>query len=152
MKAEPLIRAALLFGGAMTGVIAIGHIFLPTFGYDPAVAQSLTAPVRDHFYFLGTYAICSFLFAFAGLSLYFAFQVRNPATPLVSALLALVWIARFVMELIFPVALPIFFLAEPHVPLAIVTATIALSYSVAALAGPLSGLGRGVVANARMRA
>ena len=132
MGTEGYVRAALIFGGAVTAAIGIGHIFLPTAGYEPSVAQSLAAPVRDHFYYLGTYAICSFLLGFAALSFYFAGRVHNSATAMVCAVSAFFWLARFGLELVFPVDLPIFFLERPHAVLTAVTAVVTLCYLAAA--------------------
>lgn len=135
MNTQTVQRAALAFGGAVTMMIAIGHIFLPNWGYDPTIRECMATPVQDHFYYLATYGICTFLFAFAALSLYFAWRVENSATTFISLLLAFIWVARFVLEFIYPVELSMFFLREPHPVLTSVIGATAFAYVVAALKG-----------------
>jgi predicted anti-sigma-YlaC factor YlaD len=102
MRSAVLVRGALLFGGAATAMIGVGHIFMPAAGYAPSIAQGMTPDVRDHFYFLGTYAICGFLLSFATLSLYFSAQRYGPASLVVCSVLAMFWSGRVVLELIYP--------------------------------------------------
>lgn len=135
MGSERLLRGALCIGGLFTALIGIGHIFMPTLGYDNAVAATMTQDIRDHFYYMGTYAICVFLLSFAFLSLYFS-SLRYPyASLVVCSVLAVFWISRAVFELLYPVELRIFFLEQPHNVLMPVTLFIALIYSVSALKG-----------------
>lgn len=77
------IRVLMSVGALFTGLIGFGHIFMPDYGYQSVVFENMASPVRDHFYFLGTYAVCLFLLSFAVLSLYFSKLVNPKATAVV---------------------------------------------------------------------
>jgi hypothetical protein len=135
VKAEPLLRRALLIGGLITAVIGGGHIFMPTAGYDSSIPLSMEPLIRDHFYHLGTYAICGFLLSFAFLSLYFSRLAYPQASLVVCSALAVFWLVRAVFEFLYPVEIRIFFLQTPHYVLLPVIIFLAFIYSLAALKG-----------------
>lgn len=138
MKAQRVIRVAMLVGGALTALIGLGHVFMPTSGYGTGVAATMDPIVRDHFYYLGTYVICAFLLSFAALSIYFSGFESPRASVIVCSVLAAFWIARVVLEVRYPVALNIFFLGNPHQVLLPVIAFLAFIYSKAAVKGWIS--------------
>lgn len=134
-KSNLLIRIPMLIGGIFTFIIGVGHIFLPSMGYDKSVPLSMEPEVSEHFYYLGTYAICSFLLALGAISIYFSRIKLSQQTVVISFILALVWIARAVFEFIYPVMLKIFMLDTPHSILKLVTSFIALLYVISTLFG-----------------
>lgn len=125
----------MLIGGILTLIIGIGHIFLPTAGYESSVPLSMQPPVREHFYYLGTYAICSFLLALGFISIYFSRTSFTKQTVVISFALAFIWISRAVLEFIYPVELKIFMLDYPHDALRIVTIFLALLYFISSWFG-----------------
>lgn len=138
MKARRVIRVAMLVGGVLTALIGVGHIFMPTSGYGSVVASAMDPAVRDHFYYLGTYAICAFLLSFATLSIYFSGVQSLRASVIVCSVLAAFWIARAFLEVRYPVEIRIFFLSNPHQVLLPVIAFLAFIYSKAAVKGWVS--------------
>ena len=65
MTPRPQLQTwSLRLGGLLVLAIGVGHVFMPTLGYSEAVTRGMSAAARDHFFSLGTYAICSFLLAF----------------------------------------------------------------------------------------
>jgi hypothetical protein len=135
VTAKLLLRGTLFIGGLLTAVIGIGHIFMPTLGYDSSVPLAMEPAVRDHFYYLGTYAICAFLLSFALISLYFSKLEFPKASLVVCSILAVFWIARAVLEFLYPVEIKIFFLQTPHSVLMSVIVFLAFIYSFSALKG-----------------
>ena len=134
-RRRQLLRPALAVGGLITGLIGIGHIFMPVFGYDGAVPLSMPPAERAHFYYLGTYAICGFLLSFAVLSLHFARSDQVRAARAVCAVLALFWTGRAILEVLYPVDLRLFVLASPHTVLLPVIGFLALTYAAGAISG-----------------
>lgn len=120
---------ALTVGGLITCLIGLGHVFMPTLGYDPQIAQSMAPAVRAHFYYLGTYAICAFLWSLGLLSLYFGRTAQDGAARIVCSILAALWTVRAILEILYPVDLRLFFLHSPHVVLLPIIAFLALLYS-----------------------
>ena len=114
-------------------VVAVGHVFMPLYGYEPSVVAGLPPRVADHFYYLGTWAICSFLFFVAAIS----FLMSWPAGRMRDAqglrlrfgLLSVgLWGVRLLLELVYPVDLNIYFLDHPHRSLTVVLSLILLGY------------------------
>lgn len=133
MNTERLLRVALLVGGLLTAMIGIGHIFMPTAGYDSSVPLAMEPVIREHFYYLGTYAICAFLLSLAFLSIYFSRLEYPRASLVVCSVLAVLWVARTILEFLYPVEIRIFFLQKPHGVLLPVIAFLAFIYSISAL-------------------
>jgi hypothetical protein len=133
LNSELLLRGALIIGGLLTAMIGIGHIFMPTLGYDRSVSMAMEPAIREHFYYLGTYAICAFLLSLAFLSIYFSRIEYSRASLVVGSVLAVLWIARAILEFIYPVEIRIFFLQTPHGVLLSVVVFLAFIYSFSAL-------------------
>lgn len=133
-RTRTFLGFALTAGGLITCLIGLGHAFMPTLGYDPKIPQSMAPAVRAHFYFLGTYAICAFLWSLGLLSLYFGGTSQDGAARVVCSILAALWIVRTILEILYPVDLRPFFLHSPHVVLLPVIAFLALLYSGGAVA------------------
>ena len=107
----------LWIGGLITLLIGIMHFFMPTFGYSTAVPESMTSTTRDHFYYLGTYAIGAFLLTFGNLSLYIARNEQHDIALVFSILLTALWFTRTILEIIYPTHLKLFLLENPIVVL-----------------------------------
>jgi hypothetical protein len=128
MKTELSLKIALRVGGIFTLVIGIAHIFMPDLGYEPSVAESMTPDIRDHFYYLATYAICTFLLTLGIISIY-ASKIKETRVALfICMLLGLLWIGRTILEIRYPVHVKLFFLDVPTVALLPVIAFIAFTY------------------------
>ncbi len=134
-KQTLFVKTPLLIGGAITLFIGIGHIFIPAMGYEESVSQSMQPAIRDHFYYLATYAICSFLLAFGLLSIYFLRTGPSRHTTVFATIMALVWITRMVLEFIYPVEVRIFMLEHPHEVLSGVIFLVALLYVIPSVYG-----------------
>lgn len=122
----------LRVAGSIVLCIGLAHLAMPTWGYDPAVAEAFTAQSRAHFYDLGTYAIGSFLIALGTLSLAFS-RRPSPEAATYCVAMTVLWSTRFGLELLFPVDLSLFFVARPHPVLAVVIGLLAVLYGVAAV-------------------
>lgn len=125
-------QTALRIAGALITMIGIGHIFMPTLGYDDVTTRGMDARAMNHFYYLGTYAICAFLLGMAALAFVFA-RRPGPHQRELALVLLIVWAVRLVLELRFPVDVPIFFLANPHPVIVGVLVAIVASLAIAAL-------------------
>jgi hypothetical protein len=132
MNSERLLRGALFIGGLLTAMIGVDHIFMPTIGYDSSVSLEMEPAVGEHFYYLGIYVICTFLLSLAFLSIYFS-RVEHPrASLVVGSVLVVLWVARAILELIYPVDIRISFLQTPHSVLLSVAIFLAFIYSISA--------------------
>ena len=117
----------------MVLVIGIAHLFMPEFGYRTADLAAIPSAQKAHFVDLGTYAIASFLLGFGLLSLIIA-RMAPPALAIwFSGILAIIWIARLLLEMLYPVDLPLFFVLEPHGGLMAAIAAIAVCYVLATI-------------------
>lgn len=134
-KEHWFFRIPLEVGGIITVVIGIGHIFMPQFGYDSTVPESMKPAIQAHFYYLGTYAICCFLLAFGFLSIFLSRFKASVLTVVFTNIMAMVWIIRAALEFRFPVELKIFMLKAPHSTLSIVLIVLAMLYSVSSIYG-----------------
>jgi hypothetical protein len=130
-----LERWSLRSAGGLVLLIAVGHVFMPAWGYPESVRREMTGAVKEHFYYLGTYAICTFLFAFAVLTFYHSRLVGTRATLVFSGTMAAVWWLRVALEFSYPVDVPIFFLDDPHPVLVPVLMIIASAFTTATAAG-----------------
>ncbi|WP_166964553.1 hypothetical protein [Yeosuana marina] len=127
------LSRALLIGGIFTMIIGVAHIFMPTFGYSPQIFNSMEANVRDHFYYLATYAICGFLLTLGLISIYFSKLKSIKDSFMVSALLTVLWISRLVLEYFYPVEVSLFFIKSPHKILFSAIAFIVITYLIGTL-------------------
>jgi hypothetical protein len=122
-------RWALRVAGALMLAIGLGHTVMPTLGYPDAVPAAMEPATRDHFYYLGTYAIGAFLLGFAALT--FAHSRRPPA-PVFAVIMAAVWTVRLVLEVVYPVDIQIFALERPTTVITPVLGAIVAAFAVAA--------------------
>lgn len=116
---------------------------MPSFGYTAEALAAVPELQRDHFVYLGTYAIGTFLVAFGILTLLSDPRHQSTMETAFWGLMIIVWGTRLVLELIFPVNLPLFFLNEPHLPLLAAFVLILLGY-IAGFAHRVSGAIRSV--------
>lgn len=134
---ETLIRYAVRISGLLVLLIGLAHFVMPSLGYDAGDLAVIPEAQRDHFVYLGTYAIGTFLVSFGVLTL-----LADPCRPsrlekVFFALMAFVWGARFVLELLYPVDLSLFILSNPHPVLLATVLLIWAGYGLG-LAGSLS--------------
>lgn len=120
-------------GGTIALVIGVAHFFLPTWGYDGALLETVPEAPRDHFVYLGTYAIGMFLLIAGTMSIHLSGVAATSTTTLFALLQTAFWAGRFVLEVSFPSRLRIFFLSEPAAALMLVSVVACVSYAVAFL-------------------
>jgi Mn2+/Fe2+ NRAMP family transporter len=118
-------------GGTIALVIGVAHFFLPTWGYDGALLETVPEAPRDHFVYLGTYAIGMFLLIAGIMSIHLAGVAATSTATLFALLQTAFWADRFILEVSFPSRLRIFFLSEPATALMLVSAIACVSYAVA---------------------
>ncbi len=128
------LRLSLLVGGVLILLIALMHAFLPEFGYPSYISEQMPAEVSGHFYFLGTYAIGSFLLTLSFLSFYFSLSAPSQTAFVFALSQVVLWSLRTVLEIIYPVTVPIFFLAEPTILILPAVAMIVFVYLVGSAA------------------
>lgn len=128
-SSQKTAQLSLLFGGIWVCFIGIGHIFMPTLGYDRQVPMSMSKEVSEHFYYLGTYAICSFLISLGIISIYVSRLQQPGILKFFAGLFSFLWIGRTIMEVVYPVKLKLFFLSDPTSVLLPVISLIAINYS-----------------------
>ena len=114
-------------------MIGLSHFVMPSLGYDADVIAGIPELPRDHFVYLGTYAIGSFLVSFAVLTFLVDFTQPTKFTTVFLGLMTLVWSIRFVLELLYPVDLSLFILPNPHPVLLVTILFIFASYATAFL-------------------
>jgi hypothetical protein len=95
----------------------------------------MTQVAREHFFFLGTYAIGMFLQGMAVLAFLHSTRPGTTETLAFSAVMTLVWGIRLGLEFAYPVEVPIFTLDRPHTAIAPVLTVIATAFAAATLAG-----------------
>jgi hypothetical protein len=135
-RREHVERWALRLAGVLVLAIGIGHAFLPTLGYPASATAGMTHATKDHFYYLGTYSIGTFLLAFAVLS----FLSSNRPARAFSIVMAVVWTTRLALEVVYPVNVQISLLQHPTQVIEPLVAIIAAAYLTASIAGrPRSG-------------
>ncbi len=135
MSGPNLYASGLAVGGCLMLMIGIGHLFLPTWGYDPALVASLGAPLADHFYYLATYALCAFFLTQGGLSLWLAWRPPSRTGLAVATALAIWWWGRLYLEGRYPVVVALFGIERPTSLLTVVIGLAALAYSATVGAG-----------------
>lgn len=140
MWPDRLLKLALLSGDILATVIGVAHIFMPSLGYSSIMSSSMTTEIRDHFYYLATYAIGAFLLTLGFLSIYFSRLDYPKASLVVCAALSVLWITRAILEFAYPVEIGIFFMDRPTVVLFPVISTIAAMYSAATVSYAKRGM------------
>ena len=129
-----LLQMSLRLGGILTLAIGVAHLWFPGAGYARAIPDAMPAPVRDHFYYLATFAIATFLLSLGPISVLFSRLTHVPSASLVACVLATLWSARFALELLYPVEVSLFSVAHPSaVLLPVIGMTAALYLTSAAL-------------------
>lgn len=124
----------LIFSGSLITIIGIGHIFFPTYGYDQDVQSFFykSPLIADHFYYLATYAICSFILFIGITTIYLGSSKKLAANPefirYFIALSILLWGARLLMELKYPVKLSLYGIPSPTKNLVIVLSLIVTGF------------------------
>lgn len=134
MRRRQVFVSGYSIGGAIALVLGTAHFFLPNWGYDGLVLQSIPEIPRDHFVYLGTYAIGLFLVSVGVMSFHFAKLGGSQTAKLFAALQAAFWAARVLLEVRYPSHLQIFFLSEPPFALGAIGALAFVSYSAAFIA------------------
>jgi hypothetical protein len=129
-----LATIALRLAGALVLAIGLGHVFMPTIGYAPEATVDMSTETKDHFYYLGTYAICAFLLSFGVLAFWFSRDVRSRDARFFAAVMTAVWSARLALELRYPVAVRLFVLDHPHPVLLAVIGVIVAAFATSLLA------------------
>jgi hypothetical protein len=131
MRRHHVFVTGYSIGGAIALVLGTAHFFLPNWGYDGLVLQLIPEIPRDHFVYLGTYAIGLFLVSVGVMSFHFAKLGGSQTAKLFAALQAAFWAARVLLEVRYPSHLQIFFLSEPPFALGAISAIAFVSYSAA---------------------
>lgn len=121
--------------GSIILIIGLAHTLFPTYGYsDDVQAFFKQSPaIADHFYYLATYAICSFLLFIGLVTIYIGASVgfarRNSKFITYYAALSIaLWIARLALELKYPVKLSLFGISDPTKNLVIVLSIIVVGF------------------------
>ncbi|MEO1564444.1 MAG: hypothetical protein AAFR98_13490 [Pseudomonadota bacterium] len=125
---DRLTTTATNISGVLVLLIGTAHFAMPRFGYNPATLSAIPDIQRDHFVYLGTYAIGCFLVAFGILTLVAGRGDRSFFERAFFGVMVAVWGMRVVLEVLYPVNLPLFFLTNPHPVLLSVIALIWLGY------------------------
>ncbi len=126
-----MVRNGLpIVSGFIVLMIGLAHFLMPSLGYAPDALRAIPEPQRDHFVFLGTYAIGTFLVAFGVLTLLSDPRRGSVFETTFFGLMVIVWVVRLVLELLYPVNLSLFFLDEPHYILLAAITIVLLGYVV----------------------
>lgn len=108
-----LLQISLRLGGVITLTIGLAHLLFPSAGYDRTISESMSPLIRDHFYYLATYAIAAFLLSLGTISLLFSRLNHLPSAIAIACVLAVLWSARFILELAYPVEVALFVVPRP---------------------------------------
>ncbi len=128
MRLQVLPRLAVFLSGVLVLAIGLAHFVMPVLGYDGRDLEAIPEAQREHFVYLGTYAIGLFLVCFALLTLHAGIRGPEGQSAVFLGLMSLVWGGRLVLEFLYPVSLPLFFLTHPHPVLAAVILAIWSGY------------------------
>jgi len=121
-------RLSLKVAGVMVTAIGCMHFFMPQWGYENKIARQMPSEIAAHFYFLGTYAIGSFLLTLGGISIYVSRLNYTDLSMKTAFAFCCLWLFRFILELVYPVKLKLFFLDTPTTVLLPVIGTITVLY------------------------
>ena len=102
----------VVMSGLCICVIGLAHLLFPNHGYGREVRAFFcqNAEIADHFYYLATYALCSFLLFIGALTLIVG-SLGDQYTGIVRAyclLSVLLWSTRLALELVYPVEVKLF--------------------------------------------
>lgn len=130
MLTPALTNLATRISGLLVLAIGLAHFLLPTLGYAPEALAAIPEAQREHFVYLGTYSIAFFLVSFAVMTLIADRNAASRPMTVFLGLMVVTWWARLMLEVIYPVELSLFFVAEPHPMLIPVLLVIAAGYTV----------------------
>ncbi len=134
MRSELIVRYGLWIGGGVIFMIGLGHIFMPGLGYPANVTDGWSAAALDHFYYLATYSICGFLLAIGALSFLHGAGVVTRLTAWFASIMSALWALRLMLEIKYPVAIPIYFVEQPHAPIVAAITIATFAYLASAIA------------------
>lgn len=134
MTGDKAWRWGMRLGGWIVLLIGLGHVVMPKYGYKPDATEGWSPETIDHFYYLATYFICGVLVAVGVLSLVFSGRRPGRDCGLFAVAMAALFTFRLILEIRYPVALPIFALDKPHRLLLIPLSLTALGYLTAVFA------------------
>lgn len=134
-------RWLLRIGAGIVTMIGLAHLVMPFSGYDPSLTADWTISARDHFYFLGTYAIAGFLLSFGVLAFSHASRLTRESQRLWAVMVSF-WAFRLVLEWRYPVDVPIFGVPQPHLPLMLVVMVLVVLFGLGGVLQHLAGLRR----------
>ncbi len=137
MPTDRLMTTLPRISGFMVLAIGLAHFVMPTFGYSAGALAAIPEMQRDHFVYLGTYAIGTFLIAFGVMTLLTDANRRSPLETVFLGLMVVVWGARLMLEFVYPVDLSLFLLSNPHPMLVLSIVLIWIGY-IAGFAGRIS--------------
>ena len=123
-----LARLATRIAGLMVLAIGLAHFAMPGFGYAPEALAAIPEAQRNHFVYLGTYAIGTFLVSFGVITLVADPGGRSRLEKVFYGSMAIVWGVRLALEFVYPVDLSLFFVARPHPMLVLAVAVIWAGY------------------------
>lgn len=146
MTMAGLTNIATRISGLLVLAIGLAHFVLPTLGYSAADLEAIPALQRDHFVYLGTYSIAFFLVSFGVMTLLADRHAPNRPITVFLGLMVIVWCARLVLELLYPVELSLFFVPKPH-PMLIATLTVIAAGYIVGFLGHLPRARAAYVAN-----
>lgn len=132
MKARNI---GLIFSGSIILLIGLAHTIFPAYGYSKDVQEYFkqSPQIADHFYYLATYAICSFLLFIGLITVYIGTSntLANHNSKFIryySILSIVVWSGRLILEIKYPVKLSLFGIHEPTKNLIIVLSLIVIGF------------------------
>lgn len=125
----------LICSGCIILLIGVAHTIFPIYGYSDDVQDFFkqSPPIADHFYYLATYAICSFLLFIGLVTVWIGvsaeFAKRNPKfITYYSVLSIILWTSRIALEIKYPVKLSLFGIHSPSLNLMIVLSLIVIGF------------------------
>lgn len=136
MSSDRLINMVAHLAGAMVLAIGLAHFVMPSFGYARDALAAIPGPQKEHFVYLGTYAIGTFLVSLGILTLLSDQRRASPLELIFFGLMVFVWAARLALEFVYPVDLSLFFLSDPH-PVLVATIFLILVGYITGFAGRL---------------
>lgn len=123
----------LISSGCMISLIGLAHTVFPVYGYGDDVQDFFkqSPSVADHFYYLATYAICSFLLFIGLVTIYIGASpefVKNNSKFITyyTVLSIALWSGRLLLEIKYPVRLSLFGITNPTNNLVIVLSLIVI--------------------------
>lgn len=127
----------LICSGCIISVIGLAHTIFPTYGYSDEVQDFFKKSplMADHFFYLATYAICSFLLFIGAVTIYVGASIEfgknnSKFISYYTVLSIALWSGRLLLEIKYPVRLSLFKISEPTNNLVIVLSLIVIGFTV----------------------